>query len=130
MALDWAGCANKLQVQDADRIKADGINAVRCSHYPQDPSFLDRCDEIGLLVFEEPPGWQHVGDNEWKENFKRNLEEMILRDRNHPSIISWSARPNESSSKGNIDFNRECENISKELDPTRVTYGVDRKSVV
>lgn len=75
-------------------------------------------------MFEEPPGWQHVGDNEWKENFKRNLEEMILRDRNHPSIISWSARPNESSSKGNVDFNRECENISKELDPTRVTHGV------
>lgn len=122
----WIGRAvpNKLQVQDADRIKADGINAVRCSHYPQDPSFLDRCDEIGLLVFEEPPGWQHVGDDEWKDNFKKNLEEMILRDRNHPSIISWSARPNESSSKGNLDFNRECESISKELDPTRVTHGV------
>lgn len=122
----WIGRAvpNKLQEQDADRIKADGINAVRCSHYPQTPSFLDRCDEIGLLVFEEPPGWQHVGDDEWKDNFKKNLEEMILRDRNHPSIISWGPRPNESSSKGNLDFNRECENISKELDPTRVTHGV------
>ncbi|MCI9447562.1 MAG: leucine-rich repeat protein [Lachnospiraceae bacterium] len=122
----WIGRAvpDKLQVQDADLIKANGINAVRCSHYPQDPSFLDRCDEIGLLVFEEPPGWQHVGDNEWKAEFKNNLEEMILRDRNHPSIISWSARPNESSSKGNLDFNRECEAISKQLDPTRDTHGV------
>ena len=122
----WIGRAvpNKLQERDADLIKADGINAVRCSHYPQDPSFLDRCDEIGLLVFEEPPGWQHVGNDEWKNNFKKNLEEMILRDRNHPSIISWSTRPNESSSKGNLAFNRECEAISKELDPTRVTHGV------
>ena len=122
----WIGRAvpNKLQERDADLIKADGINAVRCSHYPQDPSFLDRCDEIGLLVFEEPPGWQHVGNDEWKNNFKKNLEEMILRDRNHPSIISWSARPNESSSKGNLAFNQECEAISKELDPTRVTHGV------
>ena len=115
---------DKLQVQDADRIKADGINAVRCSHYPQDPAFLDRCDEIGLLVFEEPPGWQHVGNDEWKTEFKYNLEEMILRDRNHASIISWGARPNESSSKGNLPFNRECEKISKDLDPTRPTHGV------
>lgn len=120
----WIGRAvpDKLQVQDADLIKADGINAVRCSHYPQDPSFLDRCDEIGLLVFEEPPGWQHVGDDAWKAEFKKNLEELILRDRNHPSIISWGARPNES--KADLPFNRECETISKELDPTRDTHGV------
>lgn len=120
----WIGRAvpDKLQVQDADLIKADGINAVRCSHYPQDPSFLDRCDEIGLLVFEEPPGWQHIGDDEWKAEFEKNLEELILRDRNHPSIISWGARPNES--KTDLVFNRECEEISKTLDPTRVTHGV------
>ena len=46
---------DKLQEQDADLIKANGINAVRCSHYPQDPAFMNRCDEIGLLVFTEPP---------------------------------------------------------------------------
>ena len=120
----WIGRAvpNKLQQQDADLIKANGINAVRCSHYPQDPSFLDRCDEIGLLVFAEPPGWQHIGNDEWKAEFKKNLEELILRDRNHPSIISWVPRPNES--KADLPFNRECEAISKELDPTRPTHGV------
>ena len=54
----WIGRAvpDKLQRQDADRMKADGINLVRCSHYPQDPSFLERCDEIGLMVFIEAPG--------------------------------------------------------------------------
>ncbi len=120
----WIGRAvpDKLQVQDADLIKANGINAVRCSHYPQDPSFLDRCDEIGLLVVEEPPGWQHIGDEQWKAEFKYNLEELILRDRNHPSIISWGARPNES--RADLPFNRECEAISKKLDPTRPTHGV------
>ncbi len=120
----WIGRAvpDKLQQQDADLIKANGINAVRCSHYPQDPSFLDRCDEIGLLVFAEPPGWQHIGDDEWKENFKTNLEELILRDRNHPSIISWSPRPNESHAS--LAFNEECEALAKELDPTRPTHGV------
>lgn len=120
----WIGRAvpDKLQIQDADLIKASGMNAVRCSHYPQDPSFLERCDEIGLLVFAEPPGWQYIGDEQWKEVFKANLEELILRDRNHPSIISWGPRPNESHP--DLPFNQECEELAKELDPTRPTHGV------
>ncbi len=120
----WIGRAvpDKLQRQDADLIKETGINAVRCSHYPQDPSFLDRCDEIGLLVFAEAPGWQHIGDAGWKEAFKKNLEELILRDRNHPSIISWSTRPNES--KTDTAFNTECKERIRELDPTRPVHGV------
>ena len=120
----WIGRAvpDKLQERDADMIKADGINLVRCSHYPQDPSFLERCDEIGLLVFIEAPGWQHVGDDQWKENFKTNLTELILRDRNHPSIISWGVTPNESGV--NTAFNTECNELAKSLDPTRPTHGV------
>ena len=120
----WIGRAvpDKLQEQDADLIKADGINLVRCSHYPQDPSFLERCDEIGLLVFIEAPGWQHVGDDQWKENFKTNLTELILRDRNHPSIISWGVTPNES--RVDTAFNTECNELAKSLDPTRPTHGV------
>ena len=123
----WIGRAvpDKLQAQDADLIKANGINAVRCSHYPQDPAFLERCDEIGLLVFEEPPGWQHIGGEEWKELFKTNLEEMILRDRNHPSIVSWGTSPNESTP--NVAFNRECETYANELDSTRPTHGVRKR---
>lgn len=124
----WIGRAvpDKLQEQDADLIKANGINAVRCSHYPQDPAFMNRCDEIGLLVFTEPPGWQHVGDSEWKENFKTNLRELILRDRNHPSVISWGVVPNESEAQtADVqEFNQECQAIAKELDPTRPTHGV------
>ena len=120
----WIGRAvpDKLQVQDADLIKATGIDAVRCSHYPQDPSFLDRCDEIGLLVFAEAPGWQHIGDDGWKEEFKNNLTELILRDRNHPSIISWSSRPNES--KTDTAFNQECKELILQLDATRPVHGV------
>lgn len=120
----WIGRAvpDKLQRQDADRIKADGMNLVRCSHYPQDPSFLERCDEIGLMVFIEAPGWQHLGGDEWRENFKTNLTELILRDRNHPSIISWGVTPNESGI--NTAFNTECNELAKSLDPTRPTHGV------
>lgn len=124
----WIGRAvpDKLQRQDADLIKATGMNAVRCSHYPQDPSFMERCDEIGLLVFTEPPGWQHVGDATWQANFKTNLEELILRDRNHPSVISWGVVPNESEAQTDEVklFNQDCNKLAKELDPTRPTHGV------
>ena len=57
-----------LQVNDADILKHElGVNAVRTSHYTQSHYFLDRCDELGLLVFTEFPGWQHIGDEAWKE---------------------------------------------------------------
>src|SRR5262249_1090515 len=73
---------NRLQGKDADIVKYDiGINIVRTSHYPQDPEFLDRCDEVGLLVLEEIPGWQHIGDDAWKAVSVTNVKEMVLRDR-------------------------------------------------
>lgn len=122
----WLGRAvnDKMQRADADLIKETGFNAVRCSHYPQDPSFLERCDEIGLIVFEEAPGWQYVGTDEWKEIYKNNIEEMIVRDRNHPSIVSWGTRVNESWDDD--DLYKETNKIAKELDSTRPTHGVRR----
>ena len=120
----WIGRAvpDKLQRADADLIKDTGFNAVRCSHYPQDPSFLERCDEIGLIVFEEAPGWAYIGGDSWKEVYKENIREMILRDRNHPSILSWGTRVNESAD--NDELYTETNRIAKELDPTRPTHGV------
>lgn len=72
------------------------MNAVRTSHYPQSQDFIRRCDEIGLLVFTEFPGWQHIGGEEWKRQAVQNLREMIVQYRNHPSIILWGVRINES----------------------------------
>lgn len=120
----WIGRAvnNKYQAADADLIKATGFNAVRCSHYPQDPSFLDRCDEIGLLVFEEAPGWQHIGNEEWQNLHKTNIKDMIMLDRNHTSIISWGVRINESGN--NHELYEETNKIAHELDSTRPTHGV------
>jgi beta-galactosidase/beta-glucuronidase len=69
---------------------------VRTSHYPQSPHFLDACDEYGLLVLEEIPGWQHIGDAGWKDLSVDNVDRMIRRDWNHPSIILWGVRVNES----------------------------------
>ena len=122
----WIGRAanNKLQRADADLVKETGFNAVRCSHYPQDPAFLERCDEIGLIVFEEAPGWQYIGGEEWQEIYRENIREMILRDRNHTSIVSWGTRVNESFD--NDELYNDTNRIAKDLDPTRPTHGVRR----
>ncbi|GAJ15761.1 unnamed protein product, partial [marine sediment metagenome] len=62
------------QRKDAEILKYGlGVNFVRSSHYPANPSFLTRCDEIGLLVLEEIPGWQYIGDKEWKILAKKNV---------------------------------------------------------
>lgn len=113
----------RIQRRDADILKNElGLNLVRTSHYPQSTHFLDRCDEIGLLVFEELPGWQHIGDSEWKQVAYRNVREMIERDWNHPSIFLWGVRINESGD--DHDFYTETNRIAHELDPTRQTGGV------
>ncbi|HHU37011.1 MAG TPA: glycoside hydrolase family 2 protein, partial [Treponema sp.] len=73
------------QKLDADILKYElGLNAVRTSHYPQSKHFINRCDELGLLVFTEIPGWQHIGNEEWKERSLVHVEEMVLQYRNHP----------------------------------------------
>lgn len=112
-----------VQAQDADILKyCLGVNLVRTSHYPQSKHFLDRCDEIGLLVFEEIPGWQHIGNGAWKEISTKNVEEMILHDFNHPSIILWGVRINESPD--DHEFYTHTNEIAHQLDPTRQTGGV------
>ena len=113
----------RVQKKDADILKYElGLNLVRTSHYPQSRHFLDRCDEIGLMVFEEIPGWQYIGDEEWQEVAKENVREMIERDWNRPSIFLWGVRINESQDCH--DFYRETNRIARELDPTRQTGGV------
>ncbi|RMG84047.1 MAG: hypothetical protein D6712_11985 [Chloroflexi bacterium] len=113
----------RLQKRDADIIKYDlGCNIVRTSHYPQSPYFLDRCDEIGLLVFEEIPGWQHVGDEGWQALALRDLQVMIERDRNRPAIVLWGVRINESLD--NDEFYEKTNALARKLDPTRQTGGV------
>lgn len=114
--------SERLQARDADIIKEMGCNIVRTSHYPQSKYFLDRCDEIGLLVFEEIPGWQHIGDEDWQDISLRDVRAMIERDWNHPSIIIWSIRINESWD--NTEFYTKTNALARQLDPTRPTTGV------
>lgn len=111
------------QEKDADILKYDlACNIARTSHYPQSTYFLDRCDEIGLLVFEEIPGWQHIGGDAWKAESVQNVRRMIERDWNHPSIIIWGVRINES--QDDHDFYVATNTMARSLDTTRQTGGV------
>jgi beta-galactosidase len=97
-------------------------NIVRTSHYPQSRHFLDACDELGLLVLEEIPGWQHIGDEAWKLLSVENVSRMIRRDWNRPSIILWGVRINESLD--DHDFYVRTNAMAHKLDPTRQTGGI------
>lgn len=113
----------RVQRKDALILKHEiKCNVVRTSHYPQSPHFLDACDEIGLLVFEEIPGWQHIGDQRWQDLACRDVEEMIRRDWNHPSIVLWGVRINESPD--NHAFYERTNAIAHALDDSRQTGGV------
>ncbi len=121
----WVGQAMPARPQrhDAQILRNQlKCNIVRTSHYPQSRHFLDACDEIGLLVLEEIPGWQHIGDEAWQNISVDNVRRMIRRDWNHPSIILWGVRINES--RDNHDFYMRTNALAHQLDPTRQTGGI------
>lgn len=112
------------QIADADFLKYHlGVNLVRTSHYPNSKHFLNRCDEIGLLVFTEIPGWQFVSkQDDWREMCLQHVQEMITQDYNHPSIILWGVRINESPDDDEL-YTR-TNDLAHQLDQSRQTSGV------
>jgi beta-galactosidase len=111
------------QRQDAKILRETlRCNIVRTSHYPQSRHFLDACDEIGLLVLEEIPGWQHIGPVPWQDISVDNVSRMIRRDWNHPSIVTWGVRINES--QDDHDFYVRTNALARRLDPSRPTCGI------
>jgi beta-galactosidase len=87
---------DRAEERKVELMKASGFNAIRCSHNPPSPAFLDACDRLGMLVMDEAfdmwkdqknPGDYHLYFNEW---WQRDVESMVTRDRNHPSVIMWS----------------------------------------
>lgn len=110
------------QRSDADLIKSLGFNAVRTARYPQSKYFLERCDEIGLLVVADIPGYKYAGDEEWIDTLAQNTREMILSDRNHPCIVMWGTRADDT--KDNPSANRKICDIVRGLDASRPMYGV------
>ena len=122
-----AAMPGRVQRKDAEILKKElNCNMVRCSHYPQSEAFLDACDELGLMVWEEAPGWRYVGDESWRKRTLRDVRRMVIRDRNHPSIIVWGTRLNET-----IDypaFYTKTRELAKDLDGSRPTTGAVRRA--
>lgn len=112
----------RAQRADADLLKQYGLNTVRTSHYMQSQYFLDRCDEIGLLVFEEIPGWQFIGDEGFKQVVLQDVRSMIVTDFNHPGIFIWGVRINESLDDDYLYTRTNA--LAHELDSSRSTGGV------
>ncbi len=87
---------DRAEERRVELLKASGFNAIRCSHNPPAPAFLDACDRLGMLVIEEAFDMWADGKNSndyhlWFENWwQKDIKNMVLRDRNHPSIIMWS----------------------------------------
>jgi len=87
---------DRAEERKVELLKGAGFNAIRCSHNPPSPAFLDACDRLGMLVIDEAFDMWDVGKNPFdyhlyfKDEWRRDVESMVLRDRNHPSVIMWS----------------------------------------
>ena len=108
--------------RDAEMLRREfHCNIVRCSHYPQSEAFLNACDELGLMVWEETPGWGYLGDEAWKELLVRDVHDMIIRDRNHAAIVIWGVRANESAN--DVPLYLRTTEVAKQLDDSRPDSG-------
>lgn len=108
---------NSQQWRDVVRLKQAGFNIIRMAHYPQDPSFMDACDELGIFIIVATPGWQYWNKNDaiFEERVLQNTREIIRRDRNHPSVLMWEPILNET--RYPLDFSLKSLQITKDEYP-------------
>jgi beta-galactosidase len=112
----------RVQARDAYILRTElNCNMVRCAHYPQSEAFYDAADELGLMCWDEIPGWGYLGDAAWQQAAYQDLKDMIVRDRNHPSVIVWGAMPNEAGQ--HPDAYARYNDLAHSLDPSRPTGG-------
>ena len=107
---------NSQQWRDAKRLRDAGCTIIRTAHYPQDPAFMDACDELGLFIIVATPGWQYWNkDVQFGELVHQNTREIIRRDRNHPSVLMWEPILNET--RYPLEFALKALEITKEEFP-------------
>lgn len=143
----WGGCVHHdngllgaasyadAEYRKARLLKENGFNAVRCAHNPPSPAFLDACDQLGLMVMDEFTDVWNIGKNPYdyhlffREHWMEDLRAMVLRDRNHPSILMWSIGNEIPERDGSGEGYRICRELAetvRSLDPTRlVTAGLN-----
>jgi len=126
-----AAAFDRAEERRVELLKAAGYNAVRCAHNPPSPAFLDACDRLGMLVIDEfcdewtvphrpaTEGYHRYFEERWKQD----LESMILRDRNHPSIVLWSIGNQimDAAQASGVRTAQQITEVIRTLDPTRPT---------
>ncbi len=118
--------------QDLERMKEAGANFIRLCHYPHHPSELDLCDQLGLLAFCEIPlyFWNNSEEGRCTQELRaqsaaRQLERMVARDFNHPSVIIWSVSNETNEEDPSVaDSNQALIRLAKTLDPSRLSVHV------
>jgi beta-galactosidase len=118
---------DRAEERKVELMKANGFNAIRCSHNPPSEVFLNACDRLGMLVIDEafdmwqlpknPEDYHRFFDTHWKSD----LQSLILRDRNHPSVIMWSIgnEIKERADSSGLAITKQLADETRRLDPTR-----------
>jgi len=129
-----AAAYDRAEERKIELLKASGFNAIRCAHNPPSPALLEACDRLGMLVIDEAFDMWRTGKNPYdyhlyfEENWQKDLESMVLRDLNHPSVIMWSIGNEipESDQPGGHETAKMLAKFVRKLDPGRpVTAAVN-----
>jgi len=128
-----AAAFDRAEERKVELMKTNGFNAIRCAHNPPSTAFLEACDRLGILVIDEAfDQWERPKNPQdyhlyFKEWWQQDLESMVLRDRNHPSVLFWSIGNEiaERADPSGIESARRMVEVVRRLDPTRpITAGI------
>jgi len=123
-----SACIPRAEERRVEILKANGYNAIRTSHNPPSKDFLDACDRLGMLVIDEAfDCWEGEGKNPqdyhlyFKDWWQRDIESMVLRDRNHPCVVLWSIGNEvpERAEPSGVEIGKSLAALVHKLDPTR-----------
>lgn len=129
-----AAAYDRAEERRVELMKANGFNSIRCAHNPPSPAFLDACDRLGILVIDEAfdmweeQNWPMDYHLYFNHRWQKDIESMVLRDRNHPSIIMWSTgnEIKEMATSRGVELSEMLADYVHKLDPTRpVTAAVN-----